>query len=77
MPGSVEGGKLAEATNKARYGEDYYKKMGKLGGAAPTSKPKGFGYMALHDPERLKAIGSRGGSWTRRHKKSEARLEVS
>lgn len=42
MPGSRAGGKAAAQTNKLRYGEDYYKKIGSKGGAAPTWSPKGF-----------------------------------
>ena len=32
MAGSIEGGKLAAETNKAKYGSDYYAKIGAKGG---------------------------------------------
>lgn len=44
-------------TNKERYGEDYYKRIGKLGGAKRGVK-KGFAAM---DKEKLIAISARGG----------------
>lgn len=32
MPGTQAGGRKAAETNKARYGEDYYKRVGMIGG---------------------------------------------
>lgn len=32
MAGNSEGGKKAATTNKAKYGEDFYAKMGAVGG---------------------------------------------
>ncbi len=32
MSGSVEGGRVAAATNKKKYGDDYYAKIGAMGG---------------------------------------------
>lgn len=32
MAGTVAGGKLAAATNKEKYGEDFYSKIGSKGG---------------------------------------------
>ena len=32
MAGTIEGGKKAAATNIAKYGKDFYKKMGQKGG---------------------------------------------
>lgn len=34
MAGSTEGGKSAAITNKKRYGDNFYKRIGALGGAA-------------------------------------------
>lgn len=62
MPGSVSGGRKAAATNKEKYGEDFYKKMGKKGGSTPTSKPKGF----ATNPELARTAGAKGGSISRR-----------
>lgn len=49
MAGTKEGGIKASKTNKLKYGEDFYKIMGKKGGQV-TGVLKGF---AL-DPERAK-----------------------
>jgi general stress protein YciG len=42
MAGTKAGGKLAAKTNKERHGKNFYQRNGRLGGATPTSKPKGF-----------------------------------
>jgi uncharacterized protein len=59
MAGSIEGGKKAAATNKDKFGKDYYKKVGALGGKAKV--PKGFAISG-------KAIeaGRKGGTISRR-----------
>ncbi len=63
MAGTKEGGIKASKTNKAKYGEDFYKIMGKKGGQV-TGVLKGF---AL-DPERAKKAGQKGGKISRRGK---------
>lgn len=60
MPGTVSGGKLAEKTNKKRYGEDFYQKIGKLGGA--KSRGGGFAY----DREKAREAGRIGGKASRK-----------
>lgn len=40
MAGSKTGGQLAAKTMKTEYGEDYYSRIGKIGGKARV--PKGF-----------------------------------
>lgn len=42
MSGNIEGGKKCAATNKERYGSDWYRKIGAMGGRKATTKPKGF-----------------------------------
>jgi hypothetical protein len=37
MAGTKKGGLAAAATNKERYGEDYYKKLGSKGGKLGTT----------------------------------------
>ena len=37
MPGTLSGGKLAAQRNKERYGDDFYKKIGSMGGKKPTT----------------------------------------
>lgn len=41
---------------------DFYKKIGRKGGSAPTDKPKGF----AADPERAKLAGKKGGRISKR-----------
>lgn len=63
MAGSKEGGLIAAAKNKARYGEDYYAKIGAMGGAFKNKK-KGFGSnRAL-----ARIAGAKGGQVSRRGK---------
>ena len=66
MSGTLAGGKLAAKTNKEKYGDGFYKRIGSTGGATATTKPKGF--AANH--ERAVAAGRIGGSISRRTKKS-------
>ena len=42
MSGTVKGGKKAAETNRAKYGEDFYKEIGHKGGSAWSDKLKGF-----------------------------------
>lgn len=63
MAGTMAGGKAASQTNRLIYGEDFYIRIGSLGGSAKTSKPKGFAAMS---PEKRSAAGQKGGSRSRR-----------
>lgn len=62
MAGSMSGGKKAAETNKAKYGEGFYARIGAMGGRRVTRKPKGFG--ANHALASL--AGSKGGSRSKR-----------
>lgn len=62
MSGTPEGGKKLAKVIIAKYGEDYYSKIGTLGGSAPHTKPRGFAALKLKDPNRLKEISKLGGS---------------
>lgn len=60
MSGSIIGGKKASRTNRERYGEDFYKKIGAIGGR--NGHTGGFAYnnaLAI-------VAGSKGGSKSRR-----------
>lgn len=37
MSGTKEGGRLAAATNKRKYGDDFYSKIGRSGGQSGTT----------------------------------------
>ena len=62
MSGSKIGGLKAAKTNKKRYGKNYYKKMGAVGGKIS----RGGGFAA--DPELAREAGRRGGLISRRTK---------
>jgi len=62
MAGTVAGGKKAAATNKARYGKDFYKKLGKVGGSKGTTG----GFYA--DRDLASWAGRKGGTISRRKK---------
>ena len=62
MAGSVEGGKAAAMTNKAKYGEDFYKKIGAMGGKASGTG----GFFANRTLARV--AGAKGGRISRRTK---------
>lgn len=61
--GSIQGGKKAAATNKAQFGDDWYKVLGRMGGSAPKTKPSGFAAMNRAD---VQAAGKKGGLISRR-----------
>lgn len=56
----VEGGKKAAATNKERYGADFYVNIGALGGR----KSRGGGFAA--NPELAREAGRKGGKKSRK-----------
>ena len=66
VAGNKAGGQRCAATNKARYGANYYVKLGHLGGSAPTRYPKGF----AANREAARRGGALGGRISRRGKKN-------
>ena len=62
MAGTIEGGKAAAATNKARD-EDFYKKIGAIGGK--NGRTGGF----FANRELARVAGAKGGRISRRGKK--------
>jgi len=65
MSGVREGGLKAAKTNKEKYGEDFYKNIGRMGGS--KSRTGGFASNVIGDDgltglERAKIAGSKGGS---------------
>lgn len=60
MSGTKHGGKKASRTNRERYGEDFYKKIGSIGGR--NGHTGGFSY----NPALARVAGSKGGSKSRR-----------
>lgn len=63
MAGTKSGGKAAAATNKAKYGKDFYIKIGAKGGKAGTTG----GFFA--NRELAKIAGAKGGKKSKRNKR--------
>jgi hypothetical protein len=63
MAGTKAGGKAAAATNKAKYGPDFYAKIGAKGGK--LGRTGGF----YADRELARIAGAKGGRISRRSKK--------
>jgi general stress protein YciG len=67
MAGTIEGGAKASATNKAKYGSDFYKRIGATGGK--NSNTGGFAYMKANGMvDKIKEAGRRGGQISTRKK---------
>lgn len=64
MAGTKAGGKAAAATNKSKYGSDFYAKIGAKGGKLGRTG----GFYANRELARI--AGARGGRVSRRTKKS-------
>jgi len=64
MAGTKAGGKAAAATNKAKYGPDFYAKIGARGGKLGRTG----GFFANRDLART--AGQKGGRISRRTKKT-------
>jgi len=62
MAGTKAGGKAAAATNKAKYGKDFYAQIGAKGGRRGTTG----GFYANRELARL--AGAKGGRISRRTK---------
>ena len=63
MAGTKAGGKAAANTNKAKYGADFYAKIGAMGG----KKGRTGGFYANRELARI--AGAKGGRISRRTKK--------
>lgn len=64
MAGTKTGGKAAASTNKAKYGADFYARIGAMGGKKGTTG----GFAANRELARV--AGAKGGRISRRTKKS-------
>lgn len=62
MPGTKDGGIQAAKTNKARYGESFYVRIGAIGGRKST----GGGFAK--NPELAREAGRKGGQASRKKK---------
>lgn len=65
MAGNTRGGRKAAMTNMNLYGNDFYHKIGKLGGAA--SNTGGFAYLKrTGQTDKISQAGSIGGAISRK-----------
>lgn len=74
MAGTLAGGRRAAATNKERYGENFYKLIGAKGGREGVDG--GFasnkvGEDGLTGRQRARIVGRKGGRISKRPKKTE------
>lgn len=72
MSGTKEGGRKASITNKERHGEDFYKRIGSIGGKKSDHRKGGF----AANPELARIAGKKGGSKSRRGKSKKQDEEV-
>ena len=68
MSGTKDGGKIAAKTNKEKYGDDFYRKIGAAGGK--VGRTGGFWHRkyVLCDEGFIKNAGAKGGRISRRTK---------
>lgn len=64
MAGTKAGGRAAAATNKSKYGRDFYARIGAIGG----KKGRTGGFYANRELARI--AGAKGGRISRRSKKT-------
>lgn len=67
MAGTKAGGKAAAATNKAKYGESFYGRIGAIGGKKGTTG----GFFANRELARI--AGAKGGRISRRTSKKKVK----
>ena len=67
MAGTIEGGRAAAATNKRKYGSDFYAKIGSKGGK--LGRTGGF----FANRELARQAGAKGGTISRRTSKKAKR----
>jgi hypothetical protein len=75
MAGTREGGQKAAATNKKRYGDDFYQRNAYKAQEAWNRngrKPRGFEYAMVNgNRELIQQAGAKGGALSRRGSKGE------
>lgn len=62
MAGTITGGKAAAQTNKAKYGPDFYREIGRKGGSVSRPETR----MFRKSPELASVAGKIGGTKSRR-----------
>ena len=69
MAGTLAGGRKAAHTNKLKYGEDFYARIGRRGGK--NGHTGGF----AADPELARRAGRKGGTISKRGKAKKKNVE--
>ena len=67
MAGTKTGGLQAAKTNIDKYGSDFYKRIGSVGGRVQTEKTRNKGFASNRDLARK--VGAIGGRISRRYPK--------
>lgn len=62
MAGTRDGGRKASITNKKKYGDDFYKRIGHQGGSKSHPETRAF----ATNPELARAAGAKGGKTSKR-----------
>lgn len=62
MAGTRAGGRKASVTNKKKYGDDFYRNIGRQGGSKSHPETRAF----ATNPELAKAAGAKGGKNSKR-----------
>lgn len=62
MAGTRAGGRKASVTNKKKYGDDFYRNIGRQGGSKSHPETRAF----ATNPELAKAAGAKGGKTSKR-----------
>lgn len=70
MAGTKAGAEKAKKTLIDRYGKDYFKKTGKLGGMQTYKSGKLYKIGFASDIERARVAGAKGGRISRKGKKN-------
>lgn len=74
MAGTPEGGKKASLTKIKKYGEDFYREIGRKSWENDRDHNVGFAKL---DKETLKEISARGGKKTKKDYKSTEKADAS
>lgn len=72
MSGTKLGGLKTRETNLKKYGSDYYKRIGAIGGRKVTNTPKGF----AANPELARLAGAKGGRKSKRGPSKNKKIKV-
>ena len=66
MAGTKIGGMRAAQTNLKKYGKDFYKNIGSIGGSKKDTLPKGFAYSQANGFKWHIEAGAKGGKISKR-----------